>query len=233
MFKRNTLYLLRNTQYECEVTLEYKDDSKLKWLENELYKAFDFRSTIFYPSSVMRINNILNNVDDLIVHEIKNDNETIFLENNVIVSCHISDGFNIINYFYENDTNCYTYIHKMIHKYFNGTGYTKDERYVMVFRYRDLVEKKIVYIDGHLFSVYYNFFINGIKIHIKFGDFIEINDKKILMKNNKYDINHDATKSTFFDFESNNDIKELLLKDLWLIRYSLSFSVLKELFKSR
>ena len=248
MFITETISLFENTSYKSEITVSYKDESKLEWLIKELNIILILCQSMFFSQHITAINTILSDIsiDVLVVDKIKSNNQIMFFKNNVIISSHFLNDPNITNYFYETlkegniNRNCYIHISKTSYNYLNEPNFTGNEKYIMSFKYNNkcntsniIAEKHMMFKDGILTEIYYNFCVNNIKIHIKFEEFIKINDKIIPMKNNRYDVDCTATKSTFFDFEFNENIKELLLKDLWLIRYSLSFSVLKELFKSR
>ena len=243
MVKRNTTISIPYGEYYVCITLEYSNRKRLKWLINELTKIFELNESKCIDDLSMPINQLLSTVNDLNVIRMKLKQRVVKLKNNVFeLSYYDSDNYDYIDcdemhYFYDmkEDNKIDTSHHISIELKGNidrgNRNYMENRIYRMFFTYKNvkkcILEKNILFGTEKSFRASYKFFDD--EVYIKFGEFIKIDGKEIKIENNYYIFCRNISKSIFFDFESNDCIRKLLSKKMWILRYTITTPVLKEL----
>ena len=240
-----TISLLYNIvkQKHAYITLEYKDESKLKWLKGEFIKMFNSNPKLNTDSLITPINQLLSTVDDLTVHQIQYSSKKIELKNNIIVSSSLELGGDCFgsttNYFYErneyNKIDILNYIRVKKLSENNKLKKKKTDTYLMIFKSENneklIMSKTVVSKNNIMIDIYYKFF--RFNIHVSFKNFIDFGGKRIQIVDNSYDVDETPTRTTFFDFESNESIKNLLSKEIWVLKYNTSLPMIKRVFNTQ
>ena len=242
MFKKETIqvpYDIANQKY-AHISLEYKDESKLKWLQHEFFMIFSYNEFSNIDNLVAPINKLLSTVDinDLIVHEIKYDSKSAQLKNNLFMSSYeVSEDFSrfITNYSYRMDKNNktniteYFKIIKMFGVSFNKTKKNGTCIYLMFFvsgkDERVIMHKTIFFENDEITQVNYD--LLDLRIYVEFKKSVQINYKEIEMTDNEYNVDESSTISMFFDFESNENIRRLFdSREMWTLKYKTSVPII-------